>query len=401
MKNKIIFFIVNRGAEVDWILPILNKLSRKYFVYTYFRSNRSFNALKSNNQLFNLWKRINNDFHIEQKIDNFFWKILRKFHVLLTCKFKNSLNNKIHNIKFIEKKIKENFKLKNPSVDLMFSEAGIYSGWVEACKSKLNKPLIIHFPPNPNIFLKKIHKKFKLSGDLFLIGSKKSIPAHSKLINPKKIVSCGVPKFDNWWIKKLTTQKIDFNKKEIKNKKIITVAFNSYFEVLEKKEFIKLEDQLHKLMKVLISLKNIKIIFKIHPMLDSPHFMKILKMYDHSKWLVSKNHLIKLSKISDCLISNARSGAVLDAASVYTPTFHLWPTRSIESNDNTLNKLGVVRVVKNEIELKKYTKLAIQNPNDLEWRNQKKIFLKNFKFKKSATEESIKVIKNKLKVKLK
>ena len=120
-------------------------------------------------------------------------------------------------------------------------------------------------------------------------------------------------------------------------------------------------------------------------------------MYDKNKWLVSRTHLIKLSNISDCLICNARSGAALDGLSVQTPTFHLWPTRSIEIVDNTLNQLKIVRVVKNELELKKYVKLAIQSPKNSEWIKQKRLFLKNFKFKKSATSEYIKIINKKLK----
>ncbi len=402
MKHKIILFAVNRGAEVDWILPVLNKLSKKYLIYTYFRSQRSFNSLKSNKQLYKLWKTINHQFYIEKKIDNFLWKLIRKPINTLPCYLKsffniNLINNKIHNIANIEKKVAQDSNILNPKVIMLFSETGIYSGWVEVYKNKINKPLIIHFPPNPNIYLKKIKKKFILSGDLCLIGSKKSVPALSSLINLKKIKVCGVPKFDNWWIKKITSEKTDFNTKSIKNNKIITVAFNSYFEVLEKNEFVKLEDQLHKLMQVLCSLQNVKIIFKIHPMLNSPHFLKILNMYDKNKWLVSRTHLIKLSNISDCLICNARSGAALDGLSVQTPTFHLWPTRSIEIVDNTLNQLKIVRVVKNELELKKYVKLAIQSPKNSEWIKQKRLFLKNFKFKKSATSEYIKIINKKLK----
>jgi len=402
VKNKIILFVVNRGAEVDWILPVLNKLSKNYLIYTYFKSQRSYNSLKSNNQLYKFWKAISHRHHIEKKIDNFLWKLLRKLINALPCYFKSFfnislINSKIHNIANIEKKVAQDSMILDPKVIMLFSENGIYSGWVEVCKNKISKPLIIHFPPNPNILLKKIKKNFILSGDLCLIGSKKSVPALSSLINLKKIEVCGVPKFDNWWIKKITSGKIDFNIKKIKNNKIITVAFNPYFELLEKNEFVKLEDMLHKLMKVLCSLQNVKIIFKIHPMFNSPHFLKILNMYDKNKWLVSRTHLIKLSKISDCLICNARSGAVLDGLSVYTPTFHLWPTRPIEIVDNILNQLKVVRVVKNEQELKKYTKLAIQSPRHFEWKKQKKLFLKNFKFKKSATSECIKIIKKKLK----
>ena len=55
MEKKVVLLIINRGAEVDWILPILNQLSKKFLIYSYFRSQKSFNSLKSNNELFNLY----------------------------------------------------------------------------------------------------------------------------------------------------------------------------------------------------------------------------------------------------------------------------------------------------------------------------------------------------------
>ena len=393
MEKKVVLLIINRGAEVDWILPILNQLSKKFLIYSYFRSQKSFNSLKSNNELFNLWLKINNDYHIEKKTNNFFWKLLRFFFSYFNIN-SDFFHEKIHDLDYIINKIKIKNNLPNVKIAILFSELGIYSGWVETYKKKKNKPLIIHFPPNPNIYLQKIDKKFKLSGDLCLIGSKKSITSIASIIDKKKIKPFGVPKYDDWWIKKISSNKFDFSKKKIRNKKIISVAFNSYFEVLDSVEFLKLEDQLHKLMKTLCSFKNILIIFKIHPMLNSPHFLKILKMYDKRKWLLSKSHLIKLSKISNCLICNARSGAALDALSVNIPTFHLWPTRKIELNDNVLNKLKIVNVVKNEIELKKNIKLAINNPNNKLWRDQRNLFKKNFKNCKNSTKKYERLISN-------
>ena len=37
MEKKVVLLIINRGAEVDWILPILNQLSKKFLIYSYFR----------------------------------------------------------------------------------------------------------------------------------------------------------------------------------------------------------------------------------------------------------------------------------------------------------------------------------------------------------------------------
>ena len=127
MEKKVVLLIINRGAEVDWILPILNKLSKKFLIYSYFRSQKSFNSLKSNNELFNLWLKINNDYHIEKKTNNFFWKLLRFFFSYFNIN-SEFFHEKIHDLDYIINKIKLKNNLPNVKIAILFSELGILGG---------------------------------------------------------------------------------------------------------------------------------------------------------------------------------------------------------------------------------------------------------------------------------
>lgn len=54
MKNKnIVIFVYNGSAEIDWILPVLDNLSKKnYKIFTFFKSKKAYENLKSNRELY-------------------------------------------------------------------------------------------------------------------------------------------------------------------------------------------------------------------------------------------------------------------------------------------------------------------------------------------------------------
>ncbi len=65
MKKKVAVLLVNNGfGEVDWILPVLDKLSKNYTIFTYFRSQSAFNSLKTVNEIFYLWKKISKGYYV-------------------------------------------------------------------------------------------------------------------------------------------------------------------------------------------------------------------------------------------------------------------------------------------------------------------------------------------------
>ena len=47
-KKKVVLLMLYRGSqEVDAILPLIYKLSKEFTIFTYFKSQKTFNSLKS------------------------------------------------------------------------------------------------------------------------------------------------------------------------------------------------------------------------------------------------------------------------------------------------------------------------------------------------------------------
>ncbi len=406
MKKKVAVLLVNNGfGEVDWILPVLDKLSKNYTIFTYFRSQSAFNSLKTVNEIFYLWKKISKGYYVEKKFDNFFWKSLRKVINTIykkNVKINSFINKKIHDINFIENKIFNILGLKNFKISIFFSEFGVYSGWVEIIKNNFKRPLIVHFPSHSSIFNKKLSEdQFRkvrvLSGDLLLISAERDISRFANFISAKKIFVVGVPKFDNWWINKVLNSKLDFDKKKLRNKSVISIGIRPKFQFLEGKDFIRLENQIHDIMKVLCEIKNILIIIKIHPKTNPPEFFKILENYNNKKWTLSKNHLMRLSKISNCTINSINSAVPLDALCVNKPAIELWPVRKNETNKfNEQKKLGITIQAKNRKNFSRLIKLVLNKPDHPIWIAQKKSFMDIYKCKNYVTLKVINILNKSL-----
>lgn len=407
MKKKVALLIINNGfGEVDWILPVLYKLSKNYTIFTYFRSQSAFSSLKMVNEIFYLWKQISKGYYVEKKFDNFFWKSLRKVINPIykkNVKINGFINKKIHDISFIEKKIFNILGLKNFEISIFFSEFGVYSGWVETIKNNFKRPLIVHFPSHSSIYSKKKIKKNQLrkvkmlSGDLLLLSTEREILRFSNFININKIIVSGVPKFDNWWINKVLNSKFDFDVKNFRNKSVISMGIRPKFHLLEGKDFKRLENQIHDVMKVLCRIKNVLIIIKVHPKINSPHFFKILENYDNKKWITSKNHLTKLSKISNCTINSINSAVPLDALCVNKPSIELWQVKKNENQTNEQKKEGISVQAKNKKNFASLIKLVLKKPNHQIWMRQKKSFMNIYKFKNLSTLKVINILNNSLK----
>ena len=82
-KKVVLLMLYSGSPEADAILPVVFKLSRRFKTFTYFKSQKTFDSLKSNNGLFQLWRKISNGYYIESKLDNFWWKILRHVFVVV------------------------------------------------------------------------------------------------------------------------------------------------------------------------------------------------------------------------------------------------------------------------------------------------------------------------------
>ena len=58
MKKVIVFYNFKGSVELEWLMPILFELKKKFYIFTIFRNKSAFKWLKKNNRSFNEWHKI-------------------------------------------------------------------------------------------------------------------------------------------------------------------------------------------------------------------------------------------------------------------------------------------------------------------------------------------------------
>lgn len=396
-KSFIVVIVNNSISELDWIMPIIYSLKNRYDIFVYFKNSDIFESLKNNKTLFLMLMKVAKGYSIEKFYHLFLIKIIRKFFNLLNLKYfiNDFFEKKIHGLSRLNGIIKKNVKNTNVKIDYIFSDFGINSGWVNIItKYSKFRPKIIHYPHSPQSYLlkKKFNPKYELYGDALLVGRNEDKFYFSNFINKKKIYASGIPKYDKWWNKEiLRYSKFDFNIKNVGKKNLITFAYVSKFETYSDYSH-KFTKQLNDIMEVLSSIKNTKVIFKIHPRKNSEKFLSILKKYDKEKWILSKTHLSKLASVSKAVLCHPNSAAGLDGLSQKIPVIQIWPIKDIESSCDTQKKMGFVKSAMNKKDLKKYLLLSIKNPKSRTWIKQRINFNKYFPYQNYYTSISKKII---------
>ena len=382
-KKAIVVLINSSISELDWIMPVLSYYSKNYYILTYFKNPKIYKSLKENKALFHIWEKINHRYFIEKYYDLFFLKLCRKilFHLNINYLTNDYFEKKLHGLQRLKKIFQFNYVYNNFSLNLIFSDFGVNSGWVKIItKYSKKRPKIIHYPhtPSPYNIKKKINNKYKLLGDNLLVGRKEDKIFFSNYIDKKKIITCNTPRYAKSWNKKiLKNSDFDFDYNKIKNSNIITLAYVSKFNIFKKKK-IELKKQINDIMKVITEKKNTVKIIKIHPRKNSSDFLSIIKKYDQQKWLLSKIHLSKLSIISKSIICHPNSAAGLDAVSQNIPAIQLQPIKHVENEVDILENLGLVKRAQSPEILKKLIYISINQPNHKIWKTQINNFKKNY-----------------------
>ena len=93
MNKKILVFFVRRGyLEIEYILPILEILKKKFTIVTYFEKRKAFKSLLKQRDVLNNWKKVCFNYHVEFIFDNFLKKLLLK--ILLFFDLNNTIITK-------------------------------------------------------------------------------------------------------------------------------------------------------------------------------------------------------------------------------------------------------------------------------------------------------------------
>ena len=351
MKNKVILLLVRRHAgEVDWILPLLNKYKNNYKIITIFSNQNSYESLKKNKDVFNIWSSLTNDHFIIKNKDKFFWKILNNLLILLTpifikktklfANFQEYVLRNTFDLKYFLKF----FKIKLSNIKILFLPLVDKSYISKLFKNKNSKILIVRFPEatmitankkeNSNI---KISTYSKINADIFIFSTKnnKEFFLGKNNSNYSKIIYGGFLRYEKWWIKKFLVK--DKNPKIFKILVALRGPNELYFQESSYVQTIK------DIMEIAKKIHNCMVIFKVHPQeKTNSNLLSILNNYNKKSWLISNNHMLKLSHYSNLCVSILTS-ACFDSLSTKTPTIEYYNVeKEISLSNNAIKSYHMV-----------------------------------------------------------
>jgi hypothetical protein len=348
-KNFLVLFVRRGYLEVEYILPILKILKKKFMIVTYFEKAKAFNSLSNQKDIFKKWKNVSSNYYIDFLFDNLFLKISLK--ILLFLDLNNSISNKIikkiHSLTNICKKL----NIEESMIKYILSDYNTHSQKIYQILKKKKRPLIYFFPTSPQII--KAKKKVDKNSrpllkyiDYLLINSKFEFDYWSNFIIKSKIKITGIPLFYSLKKKKLFKQK---------NFKIL-ISYNCIEKKYQKKEI----SNIKRLLKNLIDL-NIPIIIKLHPMKQQKY------IFDITKELKSDNLSFSTKNLSYLLKDNIKIHicSTKTAAATYS-NFYGIPTFGFKQYDHGYDpnsiqiRLKLIKLIKNFRQLRKDILLIVK-----------------------------------------
>lgn len=380
-KDSVVIFIKNGYAEVDWLLPVLQKLKKKYSILFFFSSKKSHDVLKKNKFIYSEFKKIRDEEYIQKKSDfiilRFLRKIIIRFSYLERCT--NYLNSKIHDINFI-KKLFNNYNIKS-----IFSEFDYLNPWLRTVdQSKIN---IFHYPSTPKIFPKYKRNKFfprhNLLGKYLILNSSRDLLFWRKKNINKKILISGYPKYDRSWMKKSFNLKV-VNKK--KNKILFPYNYNlSKYDFNDQK---KIKLYLKKIIEIILNKTKYELTVKPHPRADTSYLFQLIKKFNNKRIKVTNQHLFKLLKETKFCLFEPESSVVLDALAMKVPPLQLFINHLIKKNIDLViyDKLGLSVNLRNF----KYFEKLIQNKNRIRAMGNKNV-LNFYRYYKKNQNDALKI----------
>ena len=92
MKSKLNALVIIRksSVEIDWILPVMERMKKQVNFNTLFLNEKSYLSLSNNKFLQRKWRLCNKNFYVQKKTDKFIYKMIIKFLINLLSANKNS-----------------------------------------------------------------------------------------------------------------------------------------------------------------------------------------------------------------------------------------------------------------------------------------------------------------------
>ena len=369
MTKKIIIINIEKSyIELDWILPVLNKLTDKFEIVTLFNKKQELFNLKKNKYLFDAWQKVSNRYFFLNKLDKtliFLFQVFEKF---------------VHKKNFIKKFLfhpKNIFffkKINYKDIIIFLSDFNSYSTLSKLFQLQSLRPKIIRFPNSAYVFSnpkKNINVNYSLTGDLLLLNYELDINYWKLRIKSEKIKVVGTPKFQKEWLSKT----INYSN-ENKFKNYILVTYSSRFNIGYDDTLLK--NQLIDLMDILINYKDQKIVIKIHPRKNDKEYLKILDNYDKNHWVVTENHISELLYNSNIYLHDRNSSTLIEGLALNKRCIEYWdPVKKLDQADEFINdKLKINVRAENKKQLSELVDIALYDENNHMWISQRENYLK-------------------------
>jgi hypothetical protein len=333
-KNFMVLHVRRHASEIDYIIPLLDQLKKKYNLITIFNNTSAYKSLQNNQALYRIWKKINYSQYIQKKKENLIYKILHKLvSLLILINFKRNFLLKL-NFFFLIKIYNFNFlpKIRNidySSISLFFLTDNNYSFFPNFLKYKNSRIKIIRYPEATWIREKKQMEQssvnINLITDYYLVPVKQNLFLYGEKLSKeikRKIIITGYFKYQKEWINKITQNKI-INKSNF-NILVATRPFRNFYEGDFSKESY--EYLVDSIMQISNKIKNSSVTFKVHPNHSGKEeifLLKILSKYTKKKWSIKHDHLYRLATNANICVS-FQTSACLDILAAKKGVIEFW-----------------------------------------------------------------------------
>jgi len=400
-KNISLLIVRKSSVEIDWILPVIERMKKNTNFFTLFLNYEAYLSLKKSTFLYKKWKSISKEFYVQKKIDNIFYKLLRKIidkffynkKLPLYRKIRNKLDNKIHNISFLKKKLKindfENFHF-------ILNEFQKTSYWSNKIISHNKKTKLFLFPHTTHIYkydkskLKNTHNTPKKCDAIF-IGSMHDKKIWQNRMEREKIFITGHPKYDKDWQKQFI--------EKIKNRKKIIFAIKNVIDQSSRKLTVIYMEKLYDICKKF----NYLLVLKLPPFIQE-ELNLIINNFKKNKtkkhYIISSKNIFTSLNGARLLINFNQSATTLDAFYKKVPVIQLPSINKLKNkfnkNDSIYTKLNFAFKVNDIGILEKKIRTILVNQSSLKL-NKNNSRLKYLSIQKESSKLIEKIILNKIK----
>ena len=376
-KNKIILIAIRKQpGELDWIMPILDRLKKNFNIIVIFEKQVALKLLKQNEALFHLFQKTVFSYVQNSNTKSIFYRFCNKITNFtkiqsLTIFFQKKIFEEYYNIDNLNCEIQQKFNnFDIQKINILMQDFTDNSPWIKQFSEKNKNLKIISYPHATHIYN---NKKFKIKNKVsfnnssyLLLSSSSDISYFKSKFSLSYVYICGFPKYEKSWLKKLENS---YRVKKEKNQSIF-IAYKGF----EKGKYIKdmYIKQVESLFDFAQAEKNIILVFKFHPNAQEEKvFLSVANRYSQDLWKITKEHLHIASKRYTTLVSFYDTASVLDSLANDKLPIELWDIRTIDYQNKLRKTQGYITSVysdlklclqaKNKFFLKKYLQKILYN----------------------------------------